>query len=217
MRSSRVVDEIYIPVWIRSSRVWMRSIAECGWDLAELRMRSSRVDRASDCQSLSRNSPGVRSQHPPKQWNLRGRADKAVLNKVHTKNQKKSLLIFPLPKLQSADTKEDPDNVNPFLWSLPSGRVLFGMCIIKSNFHLSYRWQKWPMKNRNSLTWRTVLYSCTLECIYLVNLLRKCKKMLTGLWLKILYLRHSYKTNFHFLELFRPRLASNLVKSASKT
>ncbi len=42
---------------MRSSRVWMRS---------------SRMVRAAGCQCQSRNSPWIRSQHPPTQWNLRG-------------------------------------------------------------------------------------------------------------------------------------------------
>ncbi len=51
--------------------------------------RSSRVVRASGCQSQSRNSPGL-SQHPPTQGNLRGRGvDEAVLNNVHTKEKNK--------------------------------------------------------------------------------------------------------------------------------
>jgi hypothetical protein len=37
-----------------------------------LRMRSSLVDRAPVCQCTSFNFPGVRSQHPSAQWNLRG-------------------------------------------------------------------------------------------------------------------------------------------------
>jgi hypothetical protein len=48
----------------------MISIA-CGWDLAS-RMRSSLVDRASDCQCISLQRSWVRSQHPSAQWNLRG-------------------------------------------------------------------------------------------------------------------------------------------------
>ncbi len=51
MRPSRVVDEIWPSLWMRSSRV-------CGWHLAELWMRSSRVVRASDSQCRSRNCPG---------------------------------------------------------------------------------------------------------------------------------------------------------------
>ncbi len=38
------MDEMILSrVWMRSCRVWVRSIAECGWDLAESWMRFSRV------------------------------------------------------------------------------------------------------------------------------------------------------------------------------
>ncbi len=64
MRSSLVAAEIYL---------------SGGWDLAQLRMkfsrvaeRSSRVVRASGCLCQSRNSPGFWSHHPPTQGNLRG-------------------------------------------------------------------------------------------------------------------------------------------------
>ncbi len=56
-------------------------------DVAELWMRSSRVDRASDCQCQCRNIPAFDPciLHS----GIRGAADEAVLNKVHKKIQKK--------------------------------------------------------------------------------------------------------------------------------
>jgi hypothetical protein len=47
-----------------------------------MRMRSSLVIRASDCQCQF--GPGFRSQHPSAQWN-RGAADEAVLKTVRKK------------------------------------------------------------------------------------------------------------------------------------
>jgi hypothetical protein len=38
----------------------------------EMRMRSSRVVKTTECQCKSRNSPWVQSLHHPTQWNLRG-------------------------------------------------------------------------------------------------------------------------------------------------
>ncbi len=73
MRSSRM-DE-FQPSWMRSNRAGMIS---------------SQVVRASGCQCQSRNSPVVRSQHPPTQW-IRRAADEAVLQNV-TKKRKKFLL-----------------------------------------------------------------------------------------------------------------------------
>ncbi len=71
----------------------------CGWDLAKFWMRSSRVFGASDSQCLSRNCLEVRSQHPPTQWNLRGRQMKqcSVLNNVLYHKPKK----IPLEKYYS--------------------------------------------------------------------------------------------------------------------
>jgi hypothetical protein len=76
-------------LWMRSSRVWMRSIAELwmrsSWVLmwsSWVWMRSSRVVRAFDCQCRSRDSPGF---DPSIRRHSGISADEALLNKVRKK------------------------------------------------------------------------------------------------------------------------------------
>jgi hypothetical protein len=73
------VDEIY-------SRVWMKSIANCGWDLAESLKRltaNAKVATALGSIPVYSDNSGI--------WEA---AEEAVLNKVHEKNRKKSLCLW---------------------------------------------------------------------------------------------------------------------------
>jgi hypothetical protein len=67
-------------------------LADCGWDLAEYGMRSSRVVRASDCQCRSRNSPGF-DPCILRHSGFWGAADEAVFNTVHRKKNPKNLAV----------------------------------------------------------------------------------------------------------------------------
>ncbi len=58
-----------------------------GWDLAELRMRSSLVVGGSDCQCTSCNGPGF-DPSIRRHGGIWGAADEAVLNIIRLKNKK---------------------------------------------------------------------------------------------------------------------------------
>ena len=78
---------------MRCSRVWMRCSRE--W------MRCSRVARASDSQCLSNKCPGF-DPSILRHSGIRGAADEAVLNTVHTRQNKKKTFKkwFPPPWLK---------------------------------------------------------------------------------------------------------------------
>ncbi len=114
-------------MWMRSSRTWMRSrLADCGWDLTECRWdlakcgmwrRSSRVVRASYCQSKRCNSPWFNDPSILRHSGIWGAVDEAVLNKV-LKNPNK-------PRLKHNQNNSDEDHFSLHSHSLvlPVGEI----------------------------------------------------------------------------------------------
>jgi hypothetical protein len=74
-------------------------IQPCGWDLAYMRMRSSLVVRASDCQCTSCNGPGF-DPSICRHSGIWGAADEAVLNIVRKKEKKSPQKILKKKKIR---------------------------------------------------------------------------------------------------------------------
>jgi hypothetical protein len=92
-------------LWMRSSLVVNEILLSCGWDLAKLWMRSSQVvdkipSRVVITLSNAKGATVLQSQHPPTQWNLRGRQMKHCwIQYMHKNNPPVKLSFRPLPHL----------------------------------------------------------------------------------------------------------------------